>query len=132
MRFRTIRVISITVAMLGSTGSANAQLALPTSFTYQGELRQSGEPVTGQADMMFRLFDAETDGSQVGDTVGLSYIPVDNGRFVVQVDFGVEVFNGLVERSMGFLLDWYEKHKDPRRLFWSAVTVAADSQGAGR
>jgi hypothetical protein len=36
-----------------------------------------------------------------------------------------EVFNGPVERSMEFLLDWYDRHKDPRRLFWNAVTVAA-------
>ncbi|UCD76202.1 MAG: hypothetical protein JSV91_04625 [Phycisphaerales bacterium] len=94
MRHATFPATATAVAMLVCAGSAGAQLALPTYFTYQGELRQAGQPVTGEADMVFRLFDAETDGNQVGDTVGLSYIPVAAGRFAVQLDFGVEVFNG--------------------------------------
>lgn len=36
---------------------------------------------------------------------------------------GSEVFNGKVERSVEFLLDWFEKHRDPRRLFWNALDI---------
>ncbi|UCD76201.1 MAG: hypothetical protein JSV91_04620, partial [Phycisphaerales bacterium] len=94
MRHRTIQRFSMVAVVVACTGIADAQLDLPTSFTYQGELRQADEPVTGEADMIFRLFDAETDGTQIGDTVGLAYIPIAAGRFAVQLDFGVEVFNG--------------------------------------
>lgn len=36
---------------------------------------------------------------------------------------GEEVFNGEVERSVEFLMDWFEEHRDPRRLFWNAVEI---------
>jgi hypothetical protein len=88
------QLVGAVIAAAIGAGLAQAQSPLPTSFTYQGELRQGGEPVTGLADMIFRLFDAETEGGQVGDSVELSFIGVNDGRFAVQVDFGVDVFNG--------------------------------------
>ena len=37
-----------------------------SSFTYQGQLRLSGEPFTGMADLEFRLYDQLSDGTQIG------------------------------------------------------------------
>lgn len=70
-----------------------------TAFTYQGELRQAGVPVNGNTDMTFALFDAAVGGNQVGPTLsftaaGGNAIPVANGVFAVDLDFGALAFNG--------------------------------------
>lgn len=38
---------------------------------------------------------------------------------------GDEIFSGDVERSAAFLLDWFEKHGDAKRLFWNQLEIAA-------
>ena len=74
-----------------------------TAFTYQGQLRDDGVPVTETCDFEFRLFDAESTppGSQVGPTLtfdggGTNQPPItiDNGLFGVALDFGGDVLNG--------------------------------------
>ena len=72
-----------------------------TAFTYQGELRQNGSPVTGSVDATFALFDAAVGGSQVGSTLvfaagGANALAVDGGVFTVSLDFGPLAFNALV------------------------------------
>jgi hypothetical protein len=67
---------------------ARAQAPLSTAFTYQGELSASGAPATGVYDMRFSLFNAETGGSQIGSTVCVENLAVNNGRFAVPLDFG--------------------------------------------
>lgn len=73
-----------------------------TSFTYQGQLRNSGVPVGGSCSFIFRLWDAPTSGSQQGAT--LTYdgaggnpapLAVAGGLFttVPPLDFGNQ-FNG--------------------------------------
>ncbi|MCL6647478.1 MAG: hypothetical protein K6U89_03995, partial [Chloroflexi bacterium] len=47
---------------------AQADEPLGTAFTYQGQLTRGGNPVTGQCDFTFQLFDAASGGSQVGNT----------------------------------------------------------------
>jgi len=37
---------------------------------------------------------------------------------------GEEVHSAMVERSVGFLLGWFEENRDPRRLFWNSVEVS--------
>ena len=43
-----------------------ASSAFAEPFTYQGQLNDAGEPANGEYDLVFRLFDAETDGTQLG------------------------------------------------------------------
>jgi len=85
------------VGLLGGAGPlAFAQMDLV--FTYQGQLKMNGEPVTGPVDFRFSLWNAVTGGSQLG----FSYVtptPVDvvDGLFTVSVDaanFGPNGFNG--------------------------------------
>ncbi|MCA1779880.1 MAG: hypothetical protein LC637_10990 [Xanthomonadaceae bacterium] len=66
--------------------------AQDTTITYQGQLRQTGQPFTGMADLEFRLFDALSGGSQVGDTQIRPDWPVEDGLFQVELDFGLAAF----------------------------------------
>lgn len=68
--------------------------AQSTSFTYQGQLRQTGEPFTGTADLEFRLYDQLIDGTQIGSTQPVANWPVEDGLFQVELDFGAAAFDG--------------------------------------
>jgi len=78
--------------------TAVAQTPLSTGFTYQGRLHESGLPFNGNADLEFRLFDAESVGNQIGATAALPGVVVTDGLFTVAVDgageFGPAAFNG--------------------------------------
>lgn len=69
------------------------QAPLGTAFTYQGQLKISNLPVTGNCEMAFRLYDAATGGNQVGNPLTTT-VPVANGLFTVGLDFGLAVFDG--------------------------------------
>ena len=77
--------------LLASPAIAAAQVT--TAFTYQGELRDAGQPAAGAYDLRFRLFDALTDGAAAGPTLCADNIQVVDGRFVVELNFGA-VFTG--------------------------------------
>jgi len=88
--------------LLALTGaSAAAQTPQGTAFSYQGELKQNGAPVTASVDMLFDLFDAATAGHAVGPSVPFTSgngnpVAVQNGIFTVTLDFGALAFNTLV------------------------------------
>lgn len=65
-----------------------------SAFAYQGQLRQNNLPVTGTCSATFKLFDAETAGNQIGATVDMPTLQVQNGLFTVALDFGWGAFNG--------------------------------------
>lgn len=75
-----------------ASGPALPAEALGTAFTYQGQLFDSGNPAEGLYDLRFSLYDAAYAGNLIG-TVNQNDILVDNGIFIVQLDFGA-VFNG--------------------------------------
>lgn len=62
--------------------------AQSTAFTYQGKLRDSGSAANGTYDFEFRLFDAQSDGVQVGSTSSKPSVSVVDGVFTVTLDFG--------------------------------------------
>jgi len=66
---------------------------LGTAFTYQGELEDSGVGVTDDCDFSFGLWDAPAGGVMVGQDDVLN-VPVDEGVFTVELDFGGGVFEG--------------------------------------
>lgn len=59
-----------------------------TAFTYQGQLKQSGEPYTGLVNLQFRLWDDPVAGTQVAPLVSRNGVPVADGIFTVELDFG--------------------------------------------
>ena len=77
------------------TASTLLGTSLGTAFTYQGRLMDdSGNPLTGSYDFQFELYDAESDGGQVGSTVTVGDVAVSDGLFTVQLDFGSSAFTG--------------------------------------
>ena len=93
MRKMKYVVCVLAVALLAGQSAVYAQAPLGTAFAYQGKLKQLDVPVTGEADFQFRLFDAESGGTLI-DSLGLSYVPITDGLFTVQLDFGAGAFVG--------------------------------------
>jgi hypothetical protein len=68
-------------------------LSVGTSFTYQGRLTQTGAPVSGSYDLEFKLYDAASEGGQVGSTIVSEDVIITAGVFTVPLDFG-SAFDG--------------------------------------
>ncbi|MEO1575166.1 MAG: hypothetical protein AAFU65_09430, partial [Pseudomonadota bacterium] len=66
--------------------------AANTSFTYQGYLQRDGQALNQPSDLVFTLWDAPTGGAQLGPTLTLSAIDVNNGLVIANLDFGIEPF----------------------------------------
>ena len=79
--------------LVGLFLSASLQAeALGTGFTYQGNLNQAGQVANGSFDFRFELFDVEAEGVAVAAAVELGAVPVNQGIFSVELDFGSEPF----------------------------------------
>ncbi len=63
-------------------------VVLAAPISYQGQLQDGSGPYDGTADMEFRLYDSLTGGSMVGASVSKSNVPVSDGLFQVELDFG--------------------------------------------
>lgn len=59
-----------------------------TTITYQGQLQDASGPYDGTPGMEFRLFDSLINGNQIGTEIVLSAVPVTDGLFQVELDFG--------------------------------------------
>lgn len=72
-------------------------IALPaladTTITYQGQLQDGGEAFNGAVDMSFALHEDATDDLPVGPLIEIDQVPVSDGLFKVELDFG-DVFTG--------------------------------------
>ncbi len=72
----------------------NPVFAQGTAFTYQGRLNDTGQPANGNYDLQFALFDAPTNGNQIGSTVTNLAVGVTNGLFTTLINFGPGIFTG--------------------------------------
>lgn len=63
------------------------------AFTYQGQLRKSGRPLTGTCDASFYLYTGAQDGYILGSVFSPS-LYVRDGLFTIALDFGAAAFNG--------------------------------------
>lgn len=76
-------------------GGINASDTVRSGFSYQGRLTDKlGNPLDGQYNMVFQLWDALTGGSQVGSDIAVNNVDVDNGLFNVILDVSHSDFNG--------------------------------------
>jgi hypothetical protein len=83
---RNVATLTLVLALAATNGLA--QEPVGTVFTYQGQLKQNGSPVTGSAEFIFTLWDAPTGGNQIGQTVQTGDAhPVVDGLFTVELDF---------------------------------------------
>jgi hypothetical protein len=80
--------LAFTAAWLFTTFAGSLAGAQSTAFTYQGRLDDAGAPANGLHDFRFRLFDAASDGAQIGATLCLDNVSVVGGVFTAQLDFG--------------------------------------------
>jgi carbonic anhydrase/acetyltransferase-like protein (isoleucine patch superfamily) len=80
------------LCLVAAFSAAVAVHAQTTEFTYQGRLTSSAQNATGSFDFEFRLFDAETGGTEIAVRQQFG-VPVTGGIFSVKLDFGAN-FNG--------------------------------------
>lgn len=81
-----LRLLSL-IAIL-TFAAAQAQ----TTLTYQGRLDDGGVAMDGNVDLHFTLFDASTGGQQVGNSIFVGGVPVVDGLFQIDLDFGSAAF----------------------------------------
>jgi len=89
-----IRIVVGSLIALVVASPVPATTPLTTAFTYQGQVKQDGAPANGAYDFLFLLHDAVSGGTQVGSTVTIDDISVNNGLFTVPLDFGAAAFQG--------------------------------------
>ena len=69
-----------------------AQAQLTSAFTYQGTLDDRGGPANGSYDFQFSVFDALTQGNQIGTTLIQLDLDVTDGAFSTLLDFGAGIW----------------------------------------
>jgi len=65
-----------------------------TAFTYQGQLKKDGNPVNGNCDLQFSLWNAASGGGQLGPALTRSVVVTDGLFTISDLSFGADHFNG--------------------------------------
>jgi hypothetical protein len=81
---RILYIVSLLTLLCGTS----SVLAQGTAFTYQGRLVYAGNSANGNYDLTFQLWDSATNGNALSAVVTNLDLPITNGLFVVQLDFG--------------------------------------------
>ena len=92
-QLKGILAMCVCIGLFGALASRDAS-AQTTGFTYQGKLDDSGMPANGLYDFTMTLWDAFTNGAQIGPTLSLTNRPVTDGIFTLVLNFGPGVFTG--------------------------------------
>lgn len=90
---RSISALAVLVLVIFCDAAAFAQTSV---FTYQGRFTDTTvtQPTNGTYTMTFRLFDAETGGTQIPNTTDItSMVSVVNGIFTAKLDFTQAAFS---------------------------------------
>jgi len=100
-------LLSLTFSVRGVVGQApgpdqrnilsavtGIQAAVASRISYQGMLKESGAPVTGSRNMVFRLHKNSTCSAKLGSDIVKNGVPVVEGLFTVTLDVPQSSFNG--------------------------------------
>src|ERR1043165_7052955 len=93
MRRETNSFFKALAILLFMSGACLTQYA-QSPFTYQGVLRDGKDLANGFYEMRFRLYDASTNGVEIGPELYEPFVAVSNGVFEVKPDFGPGTFKG--------------------------------------
>lgn len=74
--------------------SATQAQTLGNAFSYQGQLKESGQPATGLYDFQACLFDSLVSAAPLICAPDIGDVPVADGLFTVALDFGAATFSG--------------------------------------
>ena len=86
---RFVSIVSLLVILfLPDVGAQN------TAFTYQGRLKDGGNPANGLYDVRFTLYDDATAGSIIAGPAYADDKTVADGLFTAELDFGAPPFDG--------------------------------------
>ena len=86
--------LAVTLSLVLLAVEVSSADPVGTVWTYQGELKDNGALANGDFDLEMKLFDMDIGGTQQNGTVSLDDVPVVDGRFTVNLDFGGGVFDG--------------------------------------
>jgi hypothetical protein len=75
-------------------GDLSLAAVVSSAFSYQGVLEEGGNPVTGNRDMIFRLYSDDACTTQVGDDIAEPGVEVTNGLFSVDLEVNPDDVNG--------------------------------------
>ncbi|HZW09822.1 MAG TPA: hypothetical protein VFF69_07955 [Phycisphaerales bacterium] len=78
-------LLAMTAGLLLGATAASAQTPWMHSFTYQGQVRHNGAPVTGQVDLELQLWDSASGGQKIGAS-RLYSVAAAEGLFAVEFD----------------------------------------------
>jgi len=92
MFWKTTAAAALTA--LAATNLSASPAGADTTFTYQGRLTSSGAPVNDTCDFRFTIWDAGSNGTQIGPVLESLAVPVVEGAVTADLDFGQGVFTG--------------------------------------
>ena len=81
---KTIKMSAVLVLSFGlffCLAQCSEAAPMGTAFTYQGRLIDANSPADGEYEFVFKIFDAESDGNQVGADVVKPDVEVLDGYF---------------------------------------------------
>jgi len=91
MCFSKLAAISSLLISLAGLAVADVQ---SSSFTYQGQLHQLGQPANGVFDLKFGLYESSDSSSALTEPIQIEDVDVIDGIFFVELDFGASPFTG--------------------------------------
>lgn len=88
-----ISLTSINQASAQGDGPQSPQAATGSAFTYQGRLIKNNQPVSDTCALSLSMWDASSGGAFLNSNT-FNTVPISNGLFTVQLDFGSSPFTG--------------------------------------
>ncbi len=129
LRRRTaLLCLGLLAALLCLLAAPNAvQASGPSTITYTGQLLSGNAPVAnGLYDFQFSLYTVVSGGSQTGSTVSVTSVPVEDGVFYVELNFGSAVNSTALYLQTAYRLHGGSSYttQSPRKLL--ATTAFTD------
>ncbi len=96
MMNRCIRPLAtcLVISALTLSGRELAAQPLGSGFTYQGQLKELGQPASGLYDLQVCLFDSASNPIPIQCAQDFNDVPVEAGLFAITLDFGSAPFSG--------------------------------------